>query len=492
MIIDTLEVLITGDASGIDKVVKQALSIVEGGVDKMNDEEVDWTSIFSRAVSPAIISSVATMFAFAIAQSVQFQAALNQTGAAAGDSSTQIAQVGTAALGVSTVTGQSANDIADAMATVGTVFGKGSQATTDVVQNMSELAQTFGEPLSDVVSSAMALFQQFGITTESTAITALTDLMHGATATNETFSEFTNSFNSISGPLVNAGANVSSLAGLVSNFGGTIQALGLPNAIQEFTLLGQSAKNPVGPMELLGDALGIAGTNTGAITQAIQSGNLAQLLDNVATGLNNSGAQGLIVAEGLGLSAIAIDAFTTRAKNLPSVDTDTKNIATDTESIKTAFNDADSALLEFQKDWAKLEALFTSSGIANFFEGMAKDIGNALTDLQNLVNLWQKLTSPNVTTSNQGESQVESFVGTEAGSFFNSLITSLEGTLPAALIKLLTQTPSSSGGGNQNPISTSNNSTVNVKNTFNVQGGPNTSSQGLAKSIYNQFQGTQP
>jgi hypothetical protein len=384
---DELKIMITGDVSGIDKSIKQAFNIIQGGVSKMNDQEVDWTSIFARSVSPAVISGVASMFAYAISQAINFQQAMATTGTAAGFSGDQIGQLSQASLTMSKTVPASAEELATAMTQVSAIFGDNTQATQDITQAMAELSASGFGPLNDIVKTSMELFRQYGVTTEAGAIQVLTDLMHGAEGAKESIPDLANQFSDFAKQLPGADKTLEGFNGQLSSFAGTIQALGVDSAVAQFNALAASANSAAGPMEILGTS-GLPG-----ITKALQSGNVVGLLDKTATLLERMGPGAALVAQGFGFAGQAVDAFQTRAKNLPAVDADTKNIATNTQTISQAYDQSSSALRVFQEDWNRFKASMIDIG--KLFTPLAEGLANALATMsQDLDTFFSDLTGP--------------------------------------------------------------------------------------------------
>jgi TP901 family phage tail tape measure protein len=506
MILDELTILINADARGIDSILKRTLQTVTGTVNKMNAEEVDWTSIFTRAITPAVIGGIASMFAFAVAQSMSFQEAMNTTGTAAGESTDQIAQTGQAALAMSTQTGQSAKDTAAAMMQISAIFGTNTDDTKSVTEAMTELADSGFGSLDDIVKATIPLFKEFGVTTASQAIAMLTSLMHGAQASKESIATLANQFGEFSPALIAAGATVNSFNGLLSDFAGRIQALGATNANAIFQSLAASANSPVGPMELLGK-------NIATVQSNIVSGNVTGLVDDLSKKLATMGTTAQIVATNLGLTADQVNQFKITAKQLPAVDTDIKGVSTSTMTIKQAWDQSDSAIREFGKDWNKLVALFTASPISGFFKGLAEDIGKVIDFVQSLATDFVKLDHTELSQLSSGLSQITSFVMGGAGSALYDLLNPPKGPTTADINTILQG--SNMGFGNtalsnidtkassanlvqalisalQSGLSSSSTTYSQLKNTFNlnVPSGGNLSAKDVATQLYRMFQGT--
>jgi hypothetical protein len=496
MILDELTILIDADSKGIESTLKRTLQIVTGTVGQMNKEEVDWTSIFTRAVSPALIGGIASMFAFAIGQSLNFQEAMNTTGTAAGESSGQIAQTGASALSASSAVGQSAQNIANAMLQVSAIFGTNTDATNEVTQAMTQLADSGFGSLNDIVAATIPLFQQFGVTTSDQAITMLTDLMHGAEASKESISALAGQFIQFSPALVAAGASFSSFNGLISDFAGRVQSLGLAGADAAFKALADSANSPVGPMELLGQ-------NLTTVKTSITSGDITGLIDNLSKKLFSMGSSAQIVATNMGLSADQVNLLQAAFKKLPTTDADIKNTATSTQSIHDAWLQSDSAIREFTADWNKLVALVTSGTIGNAMTQIGKTIGSTLDSLTSLINgnAIQSIFGPT------GIAAINKLAGITPAQSAAALLQEDQTNLGTQLTnngfsaKQISSIDSAAGSNQslitalttalQSGISSSNTSYGNINKTFNLSlpSSGNVSASALAALLYKSFQG---
>lgn len=375
MVIDDLQILISADAKGIENVLKKTVQTVTGTVDSINSEEVDWTSIFTASVSPAIIAGVASTFALAITNAVQFQASLMTAGTAAGDSADQIAQVGQAALATSTQVPASAEDIANAMLQLSSVFSNVNDQQ-NVAAAMSELsASGFGD-LNDIVNSSIQIFKDFGVTTADQAVTVLTDLMHGAEGAKESIPELVQQFSPFDTAFVSAGAKVGDLNGLIATFAGEVKDVGATNAAQIFQALAVSSNNSVGPMELLG-------INLTAVRKSLLDDGGLDAIEKTSTTLGKMGPSAQIIATQLGFSSQAVSSFQENAKKLPQVANDVTGIATNTQTIKSAFDQSDNSLRDFITDWNTLKTQLIPLG-----DILVKGLSASLTTATTLISAF--------------------------------------------------------------------------------------------------------
>lgn len=489
---DELKILITGDTSGIEGAIKQSINIVQGGVKAMNAQEVDWTGIFSRAVSPAIISSVASVFAFAIQQSLSFSTAMAQTGTAAGESTAQIAQMSSAANQLSTTVPASAQDIANSMAQVGAIFSNVNDQQS-VVAAMAQLAASGFGNLNDITSASIDLFRQFGVTTTSQAINVLTSLMHAAEGAKETIPALADQFTSFSSQLPQADRSVSSFNDLISAFAGEVQAVGASGAAQVFAALAQSSSSAVGPMEKLGISFA-------AIQSSLVTDGGATAIKETAEALAKYGANS-IVPQALGFSQAQVAAFQTTAALLPQFQKDVDAIATNSQSIGAAFAQADVGLNKLGEAWNTIKASFTDNAfwqvvtqgfteLGGILAGAVSDANKALNSLATgswITDIGNGL--KNVLSSGLGSNtQLDALLRGSGLGFTSGQLSGINNQasnsgLVQALISAL-----GSGTNKNSPYAAS------LYNTFNLTvpaGAGGLTAQQIAKQLYNQFQGTQ-
>lgn len=528
-VIDELQILITADSRGIESTLKKTISTVSGTVDKINSQEVDWTSIFTRSVSPAIIAGVASVFAFAISNALQFQQALNTTGTAAGQSALQLGQIGQAALGLSTQVPSSAQDIATAMTQLSAIFTNVNDQQA-IAAAMAQLSAAGFGSLNDITQSSINIFKQWGVTTQQQAVSVLTSLMHGAEGAKESIPALAQQFDQFSPSLIQAGAGLSSFNGLISTFASEIKNVGLSNTTQMFQALAVSANSPVGPMELLGKATGTAGLSIDQIRKSITSGGALSALQQTSVALQKMGPEANIVATGFGFSTSQIAAFNTNAQHLPQIALDAATVAKNAQTISDAYKQSDSQLRQFMIDFNILKASlipmadillkgwneFVSADWATKFVAKIQQASN--TVYNSFTDAYDKIVS-----KYSGIANVIKPIATSVVSSFVGPIASLPSALGIGsggidMTKELTNALKQSGAGFsgsqisqieskaqssglteqllralQSSLGVQNSSYSQIKNTFNlsIPSGKSLTAQDLAHQLYIAFQGTQ-
>jgi hypothetical protein len=175
MILDTLEILIEADRSGLESSFKAALTTVYTFVNKMNDQSVNWKQILAGAISPAIISGVASMFALALYQTLQFQGAIKTAGATTSGFGNQLGDMTDKAIDLSRGTLTTAQQAAQGLALLAR---SELDAATQmyVAENATKVAKLTGMGYLEVIQMLIGAFKGWGITTLPTATKALESL----------------------------------------------------------------------------------------------------------------------------------------------------------------------------------------------------------------------------------------------------------------------------------------------------------------------------
>jgi S-methylmethionine-dependent homocysteine/selenocysteine methylase len=189
MALETLEILIEADRSGLTSQLKRAGSDIQNFIQQMNRQEVNWTSILSKSVTPAMIAAIASTFAIAVTQALQFQSAMQQASLGAATSLTNnSAQMSGAVYAMSNKTGQSATDIAGALGTVEQVF-KDTATAQAMLNVVSQEAFIRHQNVADVAKELVPLFEQWGITSAPAASDAMAILNDSVKAGSISFSD---------------------------------------------------------------------------------------------------------------------------------------------------------------------------------------------------------------------------------------------------------------------------------------------------------------
>lgn len=516
---DELKILITGDTAGIATAVKKSLNIVQGGVKEMNKQEVDWTGIFSRAVSPAIISGVASIFAYAISQSMSFQTAMNQTGTAAGFSTDQIKATSAAALDMSKTLPSSAEDLGAAMAQISALFSTTADQQ-EIVAAMAQLAASGFGNLNDIVSTSVDLFRKWGVTTTADAITVLTQLMHGAEAAKESIPELAHQFASFDPNL--AGAKLSDFNQILSSFSAEVQTIGAQGAQQIFAGLASGASDASAPMALLGGGVE-------AVRRSLKENGGLDVIQKVSNVLSTQFGNNVgLIAKNFGLSADNVDALINSGKQFPTIAANAQLIANNTQQIADAYRQSDSATRELMKDWNQLKVLAVELGnglaplgtlLGSIFVNAATDARDFFTDVSDGFSSMLSLFYGNnfkdavVGTFKGLSSAFDDIIGKPAQQLINGIVGAATGQSASGLNSALQGSGVGFSSGvlgridktaSENGLIESLTSALQtgikggqytqLVNTFHLNvpaGSSGLTAKMIAQQLYNQFQGTQ-
>lgn len=501
-VLDTLEILIEADSRGLETQLKKATSTITSFIDKMNSQEVNWESILAGSLDTAIIAGIASSFALAIEQTVQFQnSVLNMNNIATPATQSfadSINQIGGQAYQLAQSSGQSLGDAAAAFETFSKA-GLDSATATYAVNAASQIAFATGEKFSTVVDELSQLFKNWGVTTVPQATAAVTGLANAVQNGQFSFDELVNAITP-QGPFLSAKTNITdvsvSLAEMSDQTGVTKDTV-----LSVFGAISAGVKNKTADINLLvGDmSKYISSGPEGMITafQAIKD-KLDQFGPEVSTTIGTSmGLSKQDVAEFSNTTdeefKIASDAADYLLKHLKSLNDITDANTPEVAKLTKAWNDlvttfdsfvlppAISALTsifdganEALKTMVKGISSFSSgSGFAQFIADIAGGGAGAATGAAIGTAIL-----PGAGT----------LIGGAAGALAGINLAELGNTIATSIGNFFQKnTPSS-----QNPVA--NNTNVNLNTVLNVNGaGGNAKAVGenIGTQLYNHFQGTQ-
>lgn len=423
-VIDTLQILIEADASGLETQLKRGMDTVSRFVDKANSQELDWQKILAGTLDTAIIGGIASSFAIAITQAVGFQnSLLNLNNSAAGTSSAMDAATGSISSGLvnaATQAGASLGDTASAYEALYKQIGDASGAQS-LTGQIGEIAMELGTNLTTLMPQIIDLFNQWGITSLPAAESALQGLVESAGQGKFSFSELLNII-SQQGPILQSRTNVSDLA-LQLQALSNVSTLSKGTIENNLSAIANSVANPLSTMNLLAGT-GKAFTGPDGLITAMQK--LNGFLSQAGATAQTFGAQ-----FGLSASTVTQDANTSASalKGAKSATDDMRKSLVDLDTYLAAH---ESVTTKFQKDWAlimntlgqnigvpvletiiadfdEISHLFNAAktgGFVGFITSLLGDVGSAFT--QNLSKIMAPVTSmsakptANGTQSNMG------------------------------------------------------------------------------------------
>ena len=359
---NTLTYILEADASALTATFKSVVNQVTDLVSNMNSMSVDWESILTGTLDPAIISGIASAFGLAIEQSVQFQnymtTAANNSGTAFQDSSSAIGQ---SVLDIQANTGQTGSAIANSMSSAIKTLGNASDGIAEV-STASSFATSTGQDLTTMVDNLTPVMQQWGVTGAQNITTTIQELFgaaaQGKIPLNELLTMLSNT-----GPMLKGKTSILEAANAMEQFsnqsGMTAQSAD--------AFITKTVGNLVSEKDAANNsALGLGNLNSQ--NKLISSSGLSGYLATVEKSMNKMGTDSAsILLSGAGFPPAVV-------ANVVQADSSYKSLASNTaEASKNSLalgqgiesNVSPSAKIAIA--WGKLKSDLTSSGIADFF-----------------------------------------------------------------------------------------------------------------------------
>lgn len=240
------------DVTSIEGSMRRAIAVVTGAVQDINKQEVNWTSILTRTVTPAIIGSIAAQFALAIANFTQFQNAAmnlnNVVGPATKGFSGSVADLGDKTFDLANTAGVSLGDATSAFQQ----FAKAGLDTTAAYKATIEaagIARTTGQSLGEVTTELVALFENWGIHTLPQVEDALTGLANAASQGQFTFQELVSTI-SDKGAELSGKTDIKNVALQLAALS-TQSGMTKTSIIDDFNTIANASADPLNRMNLL-------------------------------------------------------------------------------------------------------------------------------------------------------------------------------------------------------------------------------------------------
>ncbi len=450
MNLDTLKILIEADASGLQSQLKSATNTITSFVSSMNKQEVDWTSILSRTISPAIISGIAASFAMAIESAVSFQNAMQLAGANSQASFNAASdQMSSAALGISNATGASAAETAAALGKLTQLFGKDTPTAIAATNEAAQLASITGMSLADTVNMLIPIFDAWGIKTVPQVTQAVTDLytasQNGKIPLKELADTLANSGVALQGKTTFQDAaigieEISNQAGMTKD-----------TTVAAFNAIAQAVLNPYNNLNILSGGVG-------ALSKALDTGGIVAGFEKVSDAIHKSGLPLSLFAQYTNLSTEATKSLGAQTDTVyANTSASIKNVIANEKDLNTEFYANMTLTKELGLLW---NAIFNTLG--SLLGTMNKDLGQFIAQLVNAKTFSQFVAAVGGSTSlNQ------------------STIASLNPNIQGGINALPGGIPKNS------PLSTSNSSITNINN-YNISAkNPTTALSGApASTLY--------
>lgn len=495
-ILDTLEILIEADSRGLETQLKKSATTISSFVDKMNSQEVNWQSILAGSLDTAIIAGIASSFALAITQAMQFQNSMldvsNNTASAFGNSA---GATNDAVLALAGTTGASLSDTAAAYQAFYKQFGDAAVAQ-QLTAEAGKLALASNQSLSSLMPQLIELFNQWGITTLPAAQDALTGLANeagkGKFSLDELIGVIGNQGQALQG-VTNINAMATQIQALSNQAG-----LSKNSVVDAFNAIAAGVANPIASIDVLNGGVGSMAKNLR------QPDGLISAFQDASKTIRDMGAAGVTMGQQMGFSlgtasqlgATAAEAFLL-AKKAADQATASQQPLNDILDKNLSTTD------HLQQDYQKLLSILTQNVGMPVLEGLdalLKDIVGLFdknTFLTSMGDMFDNLILKNPMLNLGGGKGVGAI---DVPSILTNLMSTLFGTGSNNTKPLNNAVSGNSyapvaNAPTPNATSNQNGSNVTLNLTNNVSGtGANAKGVGdnIATQLYNLFVGTNP
>lgn len=326
--IDTLQILIEADATGLTSQLQKAGTQIESFISSMNDQEISWTQVLSKNLTPALMASIASTFAIAITQALQFQNAVTNASQAAGSTfGSTSAAMSDAAAAFSEKTGASATDTADAMGIIGQTF-KDTATAQDVLNTVTEEAQIKGTSVAQMATILVPLFKEWGVSGADTA-NAMAVLNSSVAAGAIPFDTLVQTLTDV-GPSLKSVTDIQHAAS-EAELASVAPGMDAATAMNALKVAAQDVQNP----------LSTAGVLLGNLGDTIRSKGLGAAFGEIATKIQAAGSAAQVLYQQTGLVADSISHLqTSGVPALDAVDGAAAKLITTTKPLPQQLEDS--------------------------------------------------------------------------------------------------------------------------------------------------------
>lgn len=488
---ETIQILIDADSSGLETQLKRSSTNIISFIDKMNDQQINWSTILAGALDTSLIAGVAATFAQAISQAVSFQNTLldvsNNTSTGTSGASNALDQLSGSIANLSGQTGAGPTETAQAYEALYKQFNNSSDAASALTGEIGQLALVSNQNLSDLLPKIIDLFNQWGIDTLPAAQSALTGLINeagqGKFSLNELISSITDQ-----GPILSTKTNITNLAAGMQSLSENTN-LSKTTIVSAMSSIATAVQNPLSTINLLAPQVALKiGDGPGGLVEAF--GALSKAVQKFGPEV------GPTLAAQFGLS-------TTAAKQLQDATTSAFSSA-DTSAVRSVANlksfqsiiDANlSSSDRLAMAWSKFQAELVGPGtvavqsitgyliaLNTIITTIGTGIDSFTSKFQSFSQLTQYLKTGGIGVPSTGTSALSPSISNLATGGLNTSGIGLD--LIDAFSKLQASNTTSSSG---NTSVNSTNSNVSMSNIFNISGPGLTAAQKQALSQMNNY-----
>jgi hypothetical protein len=365
--LDKLQVLIEADYSGLKVQLQKAMSEFTNFLSEVNSGQVNWIKILQGSFTPALIATIASTFALSIEQALQFQQAVQgaslNTQTSFGNTT---ASMTNGAYAISAATGQSANDVEQALGQVSLVY-KNYNDALEVTNGLAEFATTEHLSMGSALTTVLPLLQQWNVSAGDAANIMAT--------LGESTSFGKLSIGDLANMLASAGPQLRSLISLPNAISQLQEASTVPgftpDAIKNmFDVVVQGASNAQPQINAIFGNMG----------KDLQTGGFGQALDAINAKIQGWGSSAQIVGQQFGLTASTIsENLKSPTQAFSNIDTLAATFLKNLQPLQAWFTENQTSLDKFKEVWATLIADLEVAAVPAFLSAMLKVLDGADT-----------------------------------------------------------------------------------------------------------------
>ena len=400
-VLDTLTILIEADRTGLTSQLQTASNNITQFVSTMNRQEVDWTQILSKSITPSLIATIAATFALGVTQALAYQQALQTSSTqAAGSVGSNTAAMSDSVIATSDATGQSAVDIANALGQIQQIY-KDTADAQQVMDAMAKQATITGQSMGDTVAMLMPLFQNWGESASNVGEDI--NVMDGFVQLGHLNIDTLSKSMTEAGPAMKAaGDNIQDVAGQLEEIS-DVKGMTNDTVVSVFDAITKAITNTKDPLNFF-----VGGV--GKIKEDVTDGGIPLAFQDIVNHIKLAGSNADILASGFGLTADQVlvlqqtssSAFSGITKNvkdtIPTLGTldDRLNAnLTDIDRMKIAWANFSNAIMTFFMPTVFDDITSTFNGIADAIKGansLVTDFGGSMKALAS-GDFWKSLGS---------------------------------------------------------------------------------------------------
>lgn len=374
MVIDTLEILIEGDRSGLQSQLQRAAGDIQKFVSSMNRQEVSWTQILSKSITPALIAGIASTFAIAITQALQFQNAMQASSLGAADSfGKNSALMSDAVLGTSSDTGKSATDVAAALGIIQQAY-KDTADAQQILNTVSEEASIRDIDAAKAAAILVPLFKQWGENAANTSI--------DMAVINASVKAGTINFDDLTSALTDSGIAMQKVGMSIPETATQLELISAKSGLtgdvvlQVFSSITRAIQDPT-------DKLNVLLGGIGKVSEDIKKGGLGLVFEDIATHIKNAGTVATALYGGVVGDSKAITELGMTTKNLATSTDGFQKLIDDNKDLNKQVQENMTATKELGKAWTN----FVNALLGGPIPELEKALTNMLTGATSLVTM---------------------------------------------------------------------------------------------------------